>query len=137
MELSRKVRNRVGANYALGAIIPDVQSLYWPSFPYKGVAKLYDVFMPMAYFTYRTSGETNVRNYTLANLTTVRERVGRAVPIHVIGGIAGRTTARETRGYVSAIVDGGGIGGSYYDLAITTDREWEKLARLAKPSSGQ
>lgn len=137
LKLSRWVRGKVGANYAMGAIIPDVQSLYWPSFPYKAVADLYDVFMPMAYFTYRTSGETNVRNYTLANLTTVRERVGRAVPIHVIGGIAGRTTGRETRGYVSAIVDGGGIGGSYYDLAITTDKEWSKLAVLAKPGANQ
>lgn len=135
LELSRKVRNKVGQDYALGAIIPDVQSLYWPSFPYKEVADLYNVFMPMAYFTYRTSGEENVRRYTLANLTTVRERVGRAVPIHVIGGIAGQTTGRETRGYVSAIIDGGGIGGSYYDLAITTDREWTKLALLAKPTA--
>jgi hypothetical protein len=135
LELSRTVRRRVGANYAMGAIIPDVQSLYWPSFPYKSVANLYDVFMPMAYFSYRTSGEENVRNYTLANLTTIRERVGRAVPIHPIGGIAGRTTARETRGYVSAVIDGGGIGGSYYDFAITTDREWGKLSLLAKPGA--
>lgn len=137
LKLSRWVRGKVGSNYALGAIIPDVQSLYWPSFPYKAVADLYDVIMPMAYFTLRTSGETNVRNYTLANLTTIRERVGRAVPIHVIGGIAGQTTRRETRGYVSAILEGGGMGGSYYDLPITTEREWAELSALAKPAANK
>lgn len=137
LELSRKVRNKVGENYALGAIIPDMQSLYWPSFPYKEVADLYNVFMPMAYFTHRTSGEENVRRYTLENLTNLRQRVGRAVPIHVIGGIAGQTTGRETRGYVNAIREGDGIGGSYYDLAITTDREWTKLAVLAKPTASK
>ena len=56
--LSRALRKAVGPDYPLGAIIPSPRGMqlnpkYWPRFPYAGLAKTYDVFMPMGYFTYR------------------------------------------------------------------------------------
>ena len=56
--LSRALRKAVGPDYPLGAIIPaprgmELNPKYWPRFPYEGLAKTYDVFMPMGYFTYR------------------------------------------------------------------------------------
>ena len=56
--LSSALRKAVGPDYPLGAIIPSPRGMqlrpdYWPRFPYEGLARTYDVFMPMGYFTYR------------------------------------------------------------------------------------
>ncbi|MFP5298301.1 MAG: hypothetical protein ACLGHL_04870 [Actinomycetota bacterium] len=129
--LSRWIRRKVGPGYALGGIVPDVQSLYWPNFPYYKVGKFYDVVMPMAYYSYRVSGKSAVYNYVSENVDQIRSRTADpSIRIHPIGGIGGETTRREARGYVNAVVDAGVMGGSYYDFPITAEREWEELYRL-------
>lgn len=130
-ELSRWLRRKVGPAYALGGIVPDVQSLYWPSFPYAKVAKFYDVMMPMTYYSYRVSGANAVYSYVDANFREIRARTGDpAIRMHPIGGIGGQTSRREARAYVRALLDNGAMGGSYYDFPITLPREWEELYAL-------
>lgn len=129
--LSRWLRRTVGSDFALGGIVPDVQSLYWPNFPYYKVGKFYDVVMPMSYYSYRVSGKNAVYNYVLENIDEIRSRTADpSIHIHPIGGIGGQTTRREARGYVDAVVDRAVMGGSYYDFPITAEREWEELYRL-------
>src|SRR5262249_21183521 len=56
LNLSAAIRKAVGSSYALGAIIPSPRGMqlnaaYWPGFPYAQLANVYDVFLPMGYFT--------------------------------------------------------------------------------------
>ncbi len=58
LQLSARLRAAVGRRYALGAIIPSPVGIrrhptYWPRFPYRSLARYYDVFLPMAYATDR------------------------------------------------------------------------------------
>src|SRR5205085_8644146 len=65
VELSRNLRAAVGKEYALGAIVPDDLSTtcrhcLWPGFPYRSLGRIYDVFLPMAYSTFRVHGARGV-----------------------------------------------------------------------------
>lgn len=127
-QLGRALRKEAGRAYGLGAIVPDVGSSYWPNFPYPAVDKSFDVFLPMAYYTFRTTGYRGVAAYTAANMRRIRRRTGdRNVPIHPIGGLAGEAGAREVRAFVSAARRGGAIGAGLYDYSITTSADWREL----------
>lgn len=130
--LSRMMRRNAGASYPLGAIIPDpVGSVYWTDFPYKSLAKNYDVFLPMCYFTYRVDGAKAVYRFVRAGIRAVHERTGLShAAVHPIGGIADVARIREVRAYVRAVADGHATGGSLYDLPITKPAQWKALAPL-------
>jgi hypothetical protein len=130
--LSREIRNYAGDAYQLGAIIPNpIGSLYWSDFPYRAIAKQYDVFLPMSYFTYRVKGAKAVYRHVRAGIRAVHHRTNLPhAAIHPIGGIADAARAREVRAYVRAVFRGRALGGSFYDFPITRGAQWEALARL-------
>lgn len=131
--LSERIRNKVGDSYPLGAIVPDVHTNYWPWFPYRMVNRHYDAFLPMGYFSFRTSTFDGAYRHTRDNVRAIRQETGdRRVKIHPIGGIAGRVGDAAARGYASAVEDTNVLGGSYYDFPITTSSEWTILDRLAR-----
>jgi len=136
LSLSERLRTAVGPGYALGAIIPSPRRLqddvlYWPHFPYQRLTDVYDVFLPMTYFTFRVTGRSGARWYTAGNIDIIRQETGnRSVPIHVIGGIGGDATEAETAGFVDAVRGRRAIGGSYYTFPITRPADWSKLERL-------
>jgi hypothetical protein len=133
LRLSAAIRGRVGDGYVMAAIVPDVYTRYWPSFPYAGLAKHFQVFMPMGYFSYRVSSREGVKAYTTANIRAIRDRTGNPnISIHPIGGIAGEVGYLAARGYVESVKENRVLGGSYYDFPITTNREWTELKALAK-----
>ncbi|HVF53770.1 MAG TPA: hypothetical protein VNC78_09225 [Actinomycetota bacterium] len=125
--LSRRVRAAAGADYPLGAIIPEAGALYWPGFPYSIVSEVFDVALPMAYFSYRTSGYAGVYDFIASNVAAVREGAGPGMPVHVIGGIAEDSLRREVRAMVKAAADAATIGASLYDFPTTTRGQWEVL----------
>jgi hypothetical protein len=131
---SRRIRAAVGTAYQLGAIFPDpVGSVFWTDFPYKSIAKNYDVFLPMCYFTYRVNGAKAVYRYMRSDIRAVHERTGMPhAAVHPIGGIADAARAREVRAYVRAAFDGHALGGSFYDFPITRSAQWDALHRLRK-----
>ncbi len=132
--LSERLRERVGSDYALGAIVPEARALYWPDFPYKALARSYDAFLPMAYFSYRTSGYGGVYDFIEANIRAIRQETGRSrVPVHVIGGIAEDSTPREVKALVDAARAKGAVGTSLYDFPTTSASQWEKLQKVADP----
>lgn len=132
IRLSEHLRHYVGNGYPMGAIVPEAGALYWPSFPYADIDESYDVFLPMAYYTYRVNGAAAVRSFTSKNVSAIRKATGNPdVPIHVIGGLGGVGTVREMRAFVNKLIDKGVRGGSFYDFPITRDREWEVLTKLA------
>jgi hypothetical protein len=134
IELSKRLRKVAGKDYPLGAIIPDPgHSLYWPNFPYKRVVAHYDVMVPMGYFTFRTHGFKNVRNYTTTNIKVIRREAGKKTPIHVIGGIADDVGVSAARGFIKAIKKHGVLGASLYDFPITSDKTWKELSAVPHP----
>jgi hypothetical protein len=135
--LSRALRKAVGPDYPLGAIIPaprgmDLNPKYWPGFPYEGLAKTYDVFMPMGYFTYRTKTGAATRAYTEANAELFRARAGdEGLAVHLVGGLAGSATVAQVRAFAAAAANEGALGASLYDYATTSAAQWRVLSAAA------
>ena len=136
LRLSRQIRRRAGGSYPLGAIIPSPRGMqrnpdYWPGFPYRGLADIYDVFVPMTYFSWRTQGSRGAHDYTSRNIRIIREETGQgSVPIHVIGGLGSGTSGPETRAFVHAIREHGILGASMYNYSETGTRHWRHLRRV-------
>jgi hypothetical protein len=133
MRYTRAVRRYAGRDYALGAITPDLRSTtvspgLWPGFPYRAAARYYDVFLPMAYSSYRGRGASYVYPYSRSNVSTVRALTGR--PVHLIGGLTDTLSASEASAVVRGARDGGAIGASFYDFAIGEDDAWRALTLL-------
>lgn len=136
--LSNKLRKVVGAEFPLGAIIPDSHSRYWPDFPYKEVARRYQVLIPMAYSTFQTHGYAGVRDYTASNIRTIREQTGDPrTPVHVIGGIADDVGVPAAKGFVRAIKDHKALGASLYDFPITSEKTWKALKAVPVPRAAR
>jgi hypothetical protein len=141
LELSARLRDAVGPGYPLGAIIPSPVGMrllprYWPRFPYAGLARTYDVFLPMAYFSYRAHGAAAVSRYVQTSVTIIREKSGdTGVPIHVIGGLAGATDATEAAAFAQTAASCGVVGLSLYDLDGTKPPVWSLLGRAATSTS--
>ena len=132
LALSRRIRNAAGPSYPLSAITPDpIASTYWPNFPWKETAKIYDVMVPMGYFTFRAHGFKQVREYTADNIKKIRAETGdRDVPIHVIGGIADEAGPMDLKGFVKASREHAVMGASLYDYPITSRRSWYEMRAL-------
>jgi len=134
--LSAKIRRAVGPDYPLGGIIPSPAGMaknatYWPRFPYKAVAAVYDVIVPMGYYTYHGDGYANAYLDTRDNVAIIRTQTGRpSIPIHVIAGDAAKSSAAETQAYVRALREAGCIGGSMYDWSTTSPASWAALANV-------
>ncbi|MFL5821732.1 MAG: hypothetical protein ACJ76S_13705 [Solirubrobacteraceae bacterium] len=133
MALSRQLRAAVGRGYTLGAIIPDARSTapsrsLWPGFPYRALGALYDVFLPMAYSTYRVSGASSTYAYTRYNIARIRAGTGRpGVPVHVIGGLADGIDAGEARAVVAAARASHALGVSFYNVGVSGPEEYAAL----------
>lgn len=134
--LSKRLRAKVGARYPLGACIPSpagmaMHTAYWPRFPYRMLAGIYDVFVPMGYYTYHGNGYSNAYRDTRDNIRIIREQTGRPTePIHVIGGDAAKSSLTETKAYVRALRENGALGGSLYDWATTSAASWRALRNV-------
>ena len=79
--LSRQLRAAVGRGYALGAIIPAPRGMeqapkYWPDFPYAQLAGIYDVFLPMVYWTFSVKGPDGTYGYLAWSLAILRAETG-------------------------------------------------------------
>ena len=127
IELSRRLRAAMGSA-AVSAIplppvlIETINPRYWPGFPWRELAPLYDVWMPMSYWTFRTksSGYRDAYRYTAENVHRTRTNLGlpNAV-VHPAGGTDNKSNDDDYRGFVRACVDTGSVGGSIYDWRTT------------------
>ena len=134
LQLSARLRAAVGPRYPLGAITPGEVGFrrhprYWPRFPFRGLARYYDVFLPMAYFTdAHVHGSKRARAYLATDVAAVRARTGdRHVAIHLIGGIAGSMSAGDTTGFMRAVADCSPLGYSLYEFPLTSRATWKAL----------
>jgi hypothetical protein len=131
LQLSARLRSAVGPRYLLGAITPGEVGFrrhpkYWPRFPFRGLARYYDVFLPMAYFTdAHVHGSKRARAYLATDVTAIRTRTGK--PVHLIGGIAGSMSAGDTEGFMRAVADCSPLGYSLYEFPLTSRATWKAL----------
>jgi hypothetical protein len=132
LKLSRMIRTEVGPDYELGAIVPDQLStsagnVLWPNFPYAATAEYYDVYLPMAYSTFkRARGAAGVYRYTANNVRFVQRATDK--PVHVIGGLTDAMTRREETAVARAARDVGAIGASLYKFPLYDRGSWAALA---------
>jgi hypothetical protein len=137
LSLSRSLRAAVGADYPLGAIVPSPRGMqikpsYWPSFPYAQLAGIYDVFLPMVYWTYSVKGPDAAYGYLAWALALLRS--GTANPdlqIHIVGGTSYRATVPEQQAFAQLVTDDGRLTGwSLYDWFGTKPAAWKALAAI-------
>ena len=123
VDLSQRLRSEVGSD-ALGAIVLPpvltevVNPRRWPDFPWPDLAPLYNVWLPMSYWTFRSQSSGYHDGYTYNEESTRRLRADLDDPnalVHGIGGIADTTTPDELKRFVQSLVDTESIGGSIYD----------------------
>jgi hypothetical protein len=137
LTLADFLRAGTPAGYALGAIVPSpvgmqIHPSYWPAFPWAELAQDFDAFLPMAYYTYRPRKPDEVYRYTADVIGQIRAATGEPLlPIHVVGGIAGRSTRGAATSFVEAASGCGAAGASLYDFATTAASGWDALAAFA------
>lgn len=135
VDLSRQVVRAAG-DRTVGAIVLEpvllelVNQSYWPDFPWRELASLYDVWLPMSYWTNRneSSGYRDGFAYTDENIRRLRNNLGDdEALVHPIGGIGDTADALDYEGFVRAARAGGAIGWSVYDFDVTASSVWPRL----------
>jgi hypothetical protein len=142
--LSRLLRRASPPGYPLGAIIPSPVGMrhhprYWPWFPYAQLARSYDAFLPMAYFTDYTRTPSGAAAYARGVVTAIRAKIGKpGTIIHLIAGIAAGAPDSAFAAFDRAASSCGVDGLSLYDYVHTTAPEWAELqgTTLADPRPG-
>ncbi len=123
VDLSTRLR-QARPNEAIGAIVPPPVQLevinpsYWPDFPWRALETSYDVWLPMAYWTVRStdSGYRDAYRYSEESTRRMRNNLARPdVVVHIIGGIGDETSSADLEGLRRAVEDTGAIGASIYD----------------------
>lgn len=138
LRLSARLREEVGTDYALGAIVPsprllDLYPQSWRDFPYRRLAKLFDVFLPMAYWTFHETTLEGAHDYVRDSVSGIRQLTGdRDVVVHTIGGTARRVTSAGMRGFLTATRECGAAGISLYDFLTTSRAAWREIGARPK-----
>jgi hypothetical protein len=123
VELSQRLREAAGDDTVGAIVLPPVQlevvnPEFWPQFPYRALADLYDVWLPMSYWTFRTQASGYHDGYTYNDESTRRLRSNLGDPnalVHGIGGIGDTATTEELQRFVQSLFDTQAVGGSIYD----------------------
>jgi hypothetical protein len=139
-EHARRVRLLLGSRYPIAAITPaplqmEVRPDYWAGFPWRSLGLHSDVFMPMAYWSFRHDCSSNPAHcaygYTRGSVEQIRKLTGKPnVPVHVIGGVADSITTQDVVDFVRAATVTNVYGGSLYDYFTTKPEYWAPLAKL-------
>ncbi|MFQ5558935.1 MAG: hypothetical protein ACE5GB_15695 [Acidimicrobiales bacterium] len=123
----------------------------WPDFPWSELAPLYEVWMPMSYWSFRSDESGYGDGYAYNEESTRRLRADLGDPealVHAIGGIGGlatgeesgdgsepRASADEIDAFARSLADTGAIGGSVYDWNTLDPEVRERLAALFSTGS--
>ena len=141
LQLSAELRAHVGPRYPMSAIVLPPRQLelnteWWPGFPYAELAEHYDVFVPMSYSSYRGADAVITHEWNRDNVLLVRRLAGDPeLPVHLAGGIA--DALPEVAAFVQAAVDSGALGAGLYDLHTTRPEAWPVLRELRVEPDGQ
>jgi hypothetical protein len=135
VDLSARLRG-VAPGVTLGAIVlpPVVTEVlsptYWPRFPWRQLGPLYQVWLPMAYWSNRTADSPyrDAYRYTSENIARVRADLGEpCAAVSVVGGFGSAVTGEEYAAMARAAADQGAVGVSVFDWATTPASAWPPL----------
>lgn len=128
LHVARAVRAGMAHGKALGAVTIDpAGGRYWNGYPFARLAQSVQIFLPMEYFTYRTSGPRHVAAYSRANVRLVRKLADDAAfRVHPIGGDAGDATMPELRAFLHASKNE--LGVSLWEYGDTSAGQLRALA---------
>ncbi|MGY1619235.1 hypothetical protein ACI797_21045 [Geodermatophilus sp. SYSU D00691] len=118
----------------LPPVVTDVlNTAYWPQFPWQELRDLYDVWLPMAYWSNRSEeGFTDPHWYVTENITRVREHLGEpCAVVSVVGGYDVQETAEDYAAMVRAAAEQGAVGVSIYDWPTTPPSAWPAVSGYA------
>ena len=154
VNLSDRLRRTVGDD-PLGAIVmppvitDEINLAYWPGFPWGEVATLYDVWLPMGYWSFRSEEHADPAFYVAQNIRRLRADLDDPEAlVHAIGGIGAAdgsalvdpgeplATIDDLAPFVGALVAEGVVGGSIYDWATMGPRSRLLLADLVGGLTG-
>ncbi|MDQ6928633.1 MAG: hypothetical protein M3159_08215, partial [Actinomycetota bacterium] len=135
VDLSQRVRAAANGVPVSATVLPPVVTdvispTFWPRFPWHQISSLFDVWLPMDYWTNRADGSPyrDAHRYTADNIRLLREDLGDSgAPVHVIGGIGDKATLDDYQGFMAAAGEQGVIGVSMYDFATTVPEAWPIL----------
>jgi hypothetical protein len=130
VSLTVALRRALPRRQSLGAITIDpVGGRYWDGYPFRRLARTVGVFLPMEYFTARTSGPKSVSAYSTANVLAIRKQAhDPRFPVHPIGGEARHASLAELRAFLRASKSSRAVGVSLWEYGETTPRQWAALA---------
>jgi hypothetical protein len=136
-QLSAEVRealpDRVIGAITLSAVhLQEVNTAFWPDFPWAEIADTYDLILPMTYWSIRLPEWREGERYVGENIDRIRTATGDPdIPIHVIGGIGDEVTVPQVQGMLRAVEARDGIiGASLYDWATASPQLWSVLEGL-------
>jgi hypothetical protein len=135
-QLRRDLPHRpLGAIVLPATLLEVVNTNYWPDFPYVALARSYNAWLPMVYWTERltSSGFHDGRHYTADSVTRLREDLGAdsAAPVDPIAGVSvDGLSVSDLTGFVDAAKATGCLGGSVYEWPATDTAGWAALRAL-------
>ena len=148
IDLSDRLRRTVGDDPLAAVVMPPVvtdviNQGFWPGFPWSELAPRYDVWLPMAYWSFRSGEHADPAAYTSENVRRVRLDLDDPTAlVHAVGGIgAADGTAvvdpgepladvADLNGFVAALIETGAVGGSIYAWATMGDDARRRLRDL-------
>jgi hypothetical protein len=136
VELSRRLRARSGKESIGAIVLPPVQTevinqRYWPDFPWTEIRSLYDVWMPMSYWTFRTGDYADGYSYNEESTRRLRNNLGQPnAVVHAIGGIGDKATSEQLDGFARSLVETKAVGGSIYDWNSMTPALRDSVSHL-------
>jgi hypothetical protein len=138
VDLVGRTRALVGDEAGLGGIVfPAVQlevinPSLWPGFPYRELRRDVDVWMPMAYWTFRNAPYRDPASYTGESIRRLRAalRDDEAL-VHPIGGIGDLSSAADYESFLQSVRDEHAVGWSIYDFNTTLTSAWPRLRSRA------
>ncbi len=133
IEYSSRLRAAVGNSFPMAAIVIPPTSLEantqrWPNFPWSALAKSYQLFMPMNYWTAYGKDAKTAADLTRRNVEQTRMLTGK--PVHIIGGLGENADASQVAAYVEAAIESGSLGGGLYDFTTTRPDAWRELTKF-------
>ena len=148
VKLSRLFSIQSGADPIGAIVLPPVQTevinpTFWPQFPWDDIDHIYDVWMPMSYWSFRTEPYGDGYNYNAESVRRLRDNLGDPdALVHPIGGIGAQLDAppsgtepyiaqvAQLDGFAQSLVDTRSIGGSIYDWLTLDEAGRAKMAEL-------
>lgn len=136
----------LGAIVLPPVLIEVVNEDFWPGFPWAEIAPDYDVWLPMAYWSFRSEASGYGDGYAYVEESVRRLRTNIDDPnalVHPIGGIGGidgiddpddpaepLATLEELDNFAIAVAETAGIGASMYDWNTLDDAARRRLTEL-------